>query len=87
MIWVKTVGTGIPSNSPMSEEQVEYGSAPAGGKFQTLSRSHHKMLQRMYRRDGEAPQQPPTMDRLEAQLAEVKALFKQEFGEDVDEEP
>merc|ERR1719253_1731895 len=77
MRWVKTVGTGVPSNSVAPQEKVALG-----GKFGTLSCTHHRMLERQYLPEGEVP--PPNMSDLEAQLAEVKALFKQKFGEDLD---
>merc|ERR1719253_1869409 len=67
MRWVKTVGAGRPS---------------IGGKFRTLSATHHRMLEREYLPEGEVP--PPKMSDLEAQMAEVKALYKQKFGEDLD---
>merc|ERR1719253_1970981 len=67
MRWVKTVGAGRPSS---------------GGKFRTLSATHHRMLEREYLPEGEVP--PPKMSDLEAQMAEVKALYKQKFGEDLD---
>ena len=78
MRWVKTVGTGL-MKSCAPEEQVEFKSASSGGRFQTLSRSHHKKLERAY---GQKP--APELSALEAQLEEVKALYKQKHGEDVD---
>ena len=48
MRWVKTVGTGAPMESCAIEEEVEFRSALAGGRFQTLSRSHHERLERAY---------------------------------------
>ena len=45
------------------------------GKFQTLSRSHHKKLERTY-----CQQPAPTMSSLEAQLEEVKADRKNAVG-------
>ena len=81
MRWVKTVGTGVPMKSCAIEEEVEFKSALAGGRFQTLSRSHHRKLGMAY---GQKP--APELPALEAQMEEVKSPYKQKHGEDVDEE-
>jgi len=80
MLWEVTVGTGVPSKSA-ALKQAE-SEKQAGGRFQTLSHSHHRMLAKTY---GAVPQ-PPKMSDLEAQMAEVKMLYKEKYGEDVDEE-
>jgi hypothetical protein len=81
MLWIKTEGTGRVTKTTAREEQVEYKTVRAGGKFVTIRSAHHRVLERMYR--GEAP---PSFDDLEAKLKEVKALYKSKYGQDVDED-
>jgi hypothetical protein len=78
MRWVKTVGTGFPSKSVRSEKPVE----STGGKFRTVSAAQNRRLKKQYLPKGKVP--APQMSELESQLAEVKALFKQRYGEDLD---
>jgi hypothetical protein len=67
-------------DSELEDEVVGAVFPVIGGKFRTLSRTHHRMLERQYL------QKPaPDMSTLEAKLAEVKALYKQKYGEDIDE--
>ena len=80
MRWVKMFGTGVPMQSCALEDEVERKSALAGGRFQTLSRSHHRELERAY---GRKP--APELSALEAQRRS-KAHYRQKHGEDVNEE-
>jgi cold shock CspA family protein len=68
----------IPDGDAEADEQP---AQQAGGKFLTLSRSHHRALERQYL-GSKAP--APKISDLEAQMAELKALYKQKFGEDCD---
>eukprot|EP00972_Heterocapsa_arctica_P006596 964768-Heterocapsa_arctica.AAC.1 len=67
-----------------ADEDAEADEQPvqqSGGKFRTLSRSHHRTLEHQYL-GSEAP--APKISDLEAQTDEVKAIYKQKFGEDCD---
>ena len=71
----------VPMEACALEEEVEFKSALAGGRFRTLSRSHRRKLGMAY---GQKP--TPELPALEAQTEEVKSPYKQKHGEDVDEE-
>jgi len=95
--WVVTAGTGVPSASAASEERAKQ----AGGKFRTLSRRHHKMLERLYPhlykpREGAeegGAASSSHLSELEKGLlwqqlrSEVKHTYLQKFGRDVDDDP
>jgi len=79
--WVQTVGQGRSLQEPAPIEVLVDSSRQrrVGGKFQTLNRSHHKMLARNY-----GPRQRPTMASLEEDLAQVKSMFESKYGYNVD---
>ena len=77
MLWVKTVGTGVTKFCP--SQAAETKPAPAGGRFRTLGRAHHMMLEKQY-----APQAPSQMSSLGTQLDSAKALHRGKYGENAE---